>query len=146
LVHRSDGYPPYLPGELRAFLVRPEALGAWVAEVDGSIVGHVALHKTTGQEAMELASSLSGRARDGLGVVSRLLVAPAARGQGVGRGLLLTSAEHARSLGLAPMLDVATHFGHAIHLYETNGWTRIGEVSTQISDGSTLDEYVYLSP
>ena len=44
------------------------------------------------------------------------------------------------------MLDVATCFSQAIRLYETCGWKGIGEVRTQISDGSTLDEYVYLGP
>ncbi len=45
IVHAADGYPPFLPGgDLRRFLLAPESLAAWVAEVDGQILGHVALH------------------------------------------------------------------------------------------------------
>jgi hypothetical protein len=46
-VQEQDGYPHYLPGDLRDFLVLPDAYGAWVAERDGRIVGHVALRRRT---------------------------------------------------------------------------------------------------
>ena len=39
-VHERDGYPHYLPGDPREFLVMPDAYGVWVAERAGQIVGH----------------------------------------------------------------------------------------------------------
>ncbi|MCA1694983.1 MAG: hypothetical protein LC749_09730 [Actinobacteria bacterium] len=43
-VRRLDGYPPHLPGDLRAFIAGPE-IGAWVADLDGEAIGYFALHR-----------------------------------------------------------------------------------------------------
>jgi hypothetical protein len=64
-----------------------------------------------------------------LGVVSRLLVSPTARGLGIGGRLLQAAADHATLVGLRPILDVHTVLDAAIRLYERNGWTRIGSVA-----------------
>src|SRR5215472_18974982 len=85
-VHALDGYPPYLPeDDILAFLVAPDALRAWVATIDGVVVGHVALHPCSTGAAMELASSVAAVPVDGLGVVARLFTSPSARRSGVGR-------------------------------------------------------------
>ena len=42
-VHRTDGYPRYLPDDLLGFLTPSSESEAWVAEEHGAIVGHVAL-------------------------------------------------------------------------------------------------------
>jgi hypothetical protein len=39
----SDGCPAYLPDDIRRFVASPPAYAAWVAEVGGQVVGHVAL-------------------------------------------------------------------------------------------------------
>ena len=59
-VHERDGYPHYLPGDLRDLLVLPDAYGAWVAEQSGRIAGHVALRRRTAPAPMELASAATG--------------------------------------------------------------------------------------
>jgi hypothetical protein len=41
VVHDRDGYPIYLPTDLQAFLVFADAYGAWVAEQDRQLLGHV---------------------------------------------------------------------------------------------------------
>jgi hypothetical protein len=48
-------------------------------------VGHVALHPTRSPEVMALATAATGQAPEGLGVVARLFVSPAARRAGVAR-------------------------------------------------------------
>jgi GNAT superfamily N-acetyltransferase len=146
LVHDLDGYPPYLSGELRDFMQSPDAIGAWVAEFDGDIVGHVALHARSSDAVMGLASAASGHPPGRFGVVARLLVSPAARQGGVGRALLRTATVHAVELGLYPVLDVVTRFLPAIALYESCGWIRAGVVTIPLPDGTSVDEFVYLGP
>ena len=146
-VHTSDRYPPYLPNrEFRPFLFDDQALGAWVAEIDGRVVGQVALHRRTGARAMRLAAEALDSREDDLGVVARLLVAPESRRQGIGQTLLETAASEAAALGLHPMLDVATHLEAAIDLYERCGWLRTGEVLHEFPDGKTIAVFVYLAP
>ena len=146
-VHHLDGYPAYLPGgDLRGFLVSNEALGAWITELDGDVVGHVALHLRSSRSVLELASTSLGLPIESLAVVARLLVAPGARRQGVGRALLMAATYEARSRGLWPVLDVATDSTAAIALYEQCGWSRAGDVRVVLPDGSTLEEAVFLGP
>jgi ribosomal protein S18 acetylase RimI-like enzyme len=95
---------------------------------------------------MRTAGEALGLSVDRLAVVARLLVDPTCRRHGVGRALLETAAGEAMARGLRPVLDVAVDFGAAIRLYETNGWTRAGQVTYRFSDGAPLDEFVYLGP
>ena len=145
-VHDTDGYPRFLPGDFESFLVAPDTMNAWVAVDERSVVGQVSLHRSTTREAMECASAFAGVGPESLAVVARLMVAPASRGLRIGQSLLTTSAEHARELGFTPMLDVVTSSHHAIELYERCGWSRAGEVCSTLSNGATLDEFVYLCP
>jgi len=146
-VHDLDGYPAYLPGgDLRAFLVSDQALGAWVTEHEGDIVGHVALHRRSSGPVLELASTSLGLPVESLAVVARLLVAPEVRRKGIGRALLSVAADEARSRGLWPVLDVVRKSAAAIALYEECGWSRAGDVRVVLSDGSTFEEAVFLGP
>ena len=145
-VHDVDGYPPRFADDLRRFVSVPGALAAWVAEWDGAIVGHVALQRTSSPEVMVLAGEATGRAPEGLGVVARLLVAPAHRRKGLGGTLLGLAAQAAHDWGRWPVLDVATHFDAAIGLYERAGWIRAGRVDVHFPDAEPLAEYVYIGP
>jgi GNAT superfamily N-acetyltransferase len=145
VVHQLDGYPMYLPTGLRDFLVSSDAYGAWVAEDDGEIVGHVALHRRSTAAVLALASETVRQPVERLGMVARLLVGPAARRQGVGEALLDVASRAAVDLGLWPVLDVVTSSLGAVSLYEKAGWTRAGKVPFDLG-GVTIDEYVYIGP
>lgn len=146
VVRALDGYPPYLPGGLREFLATPGALGAWVAEVDGALVGHVALHPDSSAPVMALAAEATGLPAARLAVVARLLVAPDARRQGLGSRLLGTAAAAARGQDRCPILDVVERFTPAHALYERAGWRRVGTVVVALADGTSIDEAVYVGP
>jgi GNAT superfamily N-acetyltransferase len=146
VVEASDGYPTRRPLDFAAFLASPDALAAWVAEHEGAIVGHVALHRRSLSVVMDQAAALLGREPSGLAVVARLLVDPALRRAGVGRALLATAANDAHRQGLHPILDVVTSYQAANQLYRACGWRNTGEVTMAFPDGTTLQSYVYVGP
>ncbi|HEV3368487.1 MAG TPA: GNAT family N-acetyltransferase [Acidimicrobiales bacterium] len=145
VVHERDGYPAYLATDLRTFLSAPDALAAWVAEAEGQIIGHVALHGRTIPAAMSIAADALTCPADQLGVVARLLVCPDVRRRGVGRALLEVATQEARTLGRWPVLDVSDQFEPAVALYEHSGWVRAGQVHLEL-DGQAIEELVYLGP
>jgi GNAT superfamily N-acetyltransferase len=143
---RLDGYSGRRPRDLRAFLDSPDALSAWVAEYDGRIAGHVAVHRKSLPVVMATAAAAVNRKTGGLAVVARLIVDPAMRRLGVGRALLGAGAAAARRQGRHPVLDVATHYQAAIALYVSCGWRNAGEVTMVFGDGTNLQSYVYVAP
>jgi GNAT superfamily N-acetyltransferase len=145
-VHTLDGYPGYLPGSLREFLDSPDAVAAWVAERDGDIVGHAALHATSSPPVVARAREAAGCEADELAFVARLFVAPQGRRVGTGRALLAVATEAAANLGRRPALDVVTGFTAAIALYESCGWTCAGPVTFHAADGTRFEELVYIGP
>jgi GNAT superfamily N-acetyltransferase len=145
-VQEADGYPVHVAGSLRDFLVTGDCLAAWVAERDDTIVGHVALNRRGADAVVALAAARLGEKADHLGVVARLLVAPAARRMGLGRALLETAAGEALARGLAPILDVPPVHRAAVRLYEACGWVRAGLVTSKLGDGFELEEIVFFDP
>ena len=121
LVHATDGYPHHLPADLRAFLVSRDACAAWVAEHEGRVTGHIALHRRSSEPVMALASAALRQPAGRLAVIGRLLVSPHARGAGTGRALLAAASAEAGRRGLWPVLDVVTDLHPAIRLYERCG-------------------------
>lgn len=144
--HVLDGYPKYLPTDMRSFLLDADALGAWVAEERGQVIGQVALHLQSSPEVMHIARSATGLDDSQLVVLARLLVAPVARRRGVGRALVGAALAEAKRLGRRVVLDVVTEHESAIAMYERDGWTRVGEVEWCLDDGRPLREFVYVSP
>ena len=146
-VQQNDGYPGKRPRDLGAFLVSGDGLGAWVAELDGQVVGHVALHRSSLPVVMGRAREALGAASDDeLAVVARLIVDPSTRRVGVGGALLEQAAAAARNLDRQPILDVVTRYDAANALYLAAGWANAGEVEMRFADGTVLLSYVYLAP
>ncbi len=104
-VHAHSGYPHYWPGDPVRWLTPEGLTGAWVAESGGAVFGHAAL---CGRE------------------VSRLYVAPGARGHGVGARLMAVVEAEAAARGLRLVLEVKTSDTSAVALYERRGWVRRG--------------------
>ena len=141
--HLHDRYPACLGDSARSFLRHPGAFGAWVAELDHTIVGHVALHPAASKAVMTLACDRLKVTADRIGVVARLLVSPQQRGQGAGSRLLRIAVTEAQALRLRPVLDVDINLTSAIALYEHAGWQRIGMADVGLPDGTSLHEAVY---
>lgn len=124
-VHTHSGYPHRWPDDPVSWLT-PDALSAaWVAEADGTVAGHAAL---CGRE------------------ISRLYVAPAARGAGLGRRLLRTAEAAATARGLRPVLEVKTTDTAAIALYERLGWLRGATERQEWGPGEVVWVHRYAAP
>ena len=107
-VRAHDGYPTYWPGGPAVWLTPANMRQAWVAAVDGSIIGHAMV-----------------RERDGVISVNRLFVAPEGRGLGAAKALLAKAKQWAKEQGADRLvLDVAHTATAAIALYEREGWRR----------------------
>ncbi|WP_328582318.1 GNAT family N-acetyltransferase [Streptomyces sp. NBC_00370] len=132
-VHARDGYPVNWPADPAGWLTTRTLIGAWVAELDGRVVGHVGL--SGGTEDDIAPRLLSDRAAAPLvaatGVVSRLFVAPGARGHRIGALLMARVVAEARTRQLRPVLDVVATDTAAVALYERLGWELLGTAEEQ---------------
>jgi GNAT superfamily N-acetyltransferase len=108
----ADGYPAVWPTDPAGWLSPAGLVGAWVVEQDGALCGHVSVVRPPVPEA-----SPGGQAE-----VSRLFVAPAARGQQLGAALLTTASSWADAQGLGLSLEVVDDAAPAAALYERLGW------------------------
>jgi ribosomal protein S18 acetylase RimI-like enzyme len=103
---RADRYPLIWPDDIETWLTPEGLLGSWVAELDGSVVGHVALRRAADRS-----------------MLTRLWVAPSARRRGLGSALCEAACARATELSLQPSLEVAASRVAAIALYRSRGWT-----------------------
>jgi GNAT superfamily N-acetyltransferase len=116
-----------LPVPPEEFVARDGELGAWVAEVEGTVVGHVSLLEVQPGWEADGFEAATGLPRDRMASVSGLFVDPGATGLGVGTSLLEAALERARELGRFPVLDVAAQHERAVALYRRHGWSVVGE-------------------
>ncbi|GAA0589721.1 GNAT family N-acetyltransferase [Streptomyces crystallinus] len=138
-VHERDGYPVNWPDRPGDWLAQPSLLAAWVAELDGRVAGHVGLSLSgTGDVAPGLWSARAGADPEAAAVVSRLFVAPWARGHGLGRLLLDRAVGEARERGLHPVLDVVASDTAATALYERLGWQLLAEAEQEWGPRQTV--------
>ncbi|MBB5867887.1 GNAT superfamily N-acetyltransferase [Allocatelliglobosispora scoriae] len=146
-VHAADGYPLHTaPDRVAAYLAEGDEVAAWVAEHDGRVVGHVALHCPPADPTFEVVERATGLPAAKLALVARLFTAPELRRSGVGRTLLRHTAAQAPMLGRRAVLDVGQTLHSAVALYEAEGWSRVGELRLPLAPDSTLDLWVYMSP
>ncbi len=145
-VHEVDGYPLHLPDDVPAFITPEYEASAWVAERDGCVVGHVALHEASVDPTLAVAQQVSGLLAKRLVVVSRLFTSPTLRRAGLGRSLLRHAVRQAEARGQRAVLDVGKMLIAPIALYESEGWERAGSLKLRLDRDVVLDLWVYLSP
>ncbi|MEV5978949.1 GNAT family N-acetyltransferase [Streptomyces sp. NPDC052114] len=146
-VHRTDGYPVNWPDRPGDWLDGGDGYGAWVAELDGRVVGHVGLFRPgAGDAAPALWAERAGVGVDAAAVVGRLFVAPDARGHGIGALLMGRVAREARSRGLHPVLDVVSSDASAAALYERLDWRLLDVVEQEWRPGQRVALRCYAAP
>ncbi|MCX4632505.1 GNAT family N-acetyltransferase [Streptomyces sp. NBC_01443] len=146
-VHERDGYPVNWPDAPHAWLTPPALIVSWVAELNGRIAGHVGLSRSdAGDVAPGLWSARAGVGHDATAVVSRLFVAPSARGRGIGALLMAQAVAEARDRGVHPVLDVVGSDAAAAALYERLGWELLATVEQQWSPEQKVGLRCYAAP
>ncbi|MDX2909440.1 GNAT family N-acetyltransferase [Streptomyces griseiscabiei] len=146
-VHECDGYPVNWPDRPAEWLSHASVRGSWVAELGGRVVGHVSLSRSgEGDLAPGLWSERNGTSTDRTGVVSRLFVAPQARGHGIGALLIGRAVAEARGRGVHPVLDVVASDTAAAALYERLGWELMATVEQRWSPSQLVAVHCYAAP
>lgn len=146
-VHRRDGYPLNWPEQPATWVAEASALDAWVVELKGRMVGHIGLRQAgEGDLAPGLWSEIAGVGRGRVAVVSRLFVAPGARGRGIGALLIDRAVQEAGRRGLRPVLDVVASDVTACALYERLGWKPLGTVEQRWGPTRTVAVRCYAAP
>ena len=142
-----SGYPHRdpLPVPPEQFIQRPAEQAAWVAELGGEVVGHVAVGRAasdgSGGDApfVEAWSAASGRPAEDLRVVGVLFTATSARGTGAGVALLRHATGYVLDAGCVPCLDVLPTHGRALSLYRHLGWREVTRQRPEWLDAGAPD-------
>lgn len=145
-VYDADGYPVEGVDHPEVWLSPPGLLGAWIAETDAQVVGHVALSRPAGEGAVALWIDHSGATEDTVCVLARLFVLPEVRKRAVGERLVRAAEKYANDRGLRLVLDVMQKDASAIRLYRRLGWLEIGPIAHQFGEGRYQEALAYVSP
>lgn len=141
-VHAKDGYPVEGVADALGWLTPPGLTAAWIAEVDGRLVGHALVSEPREEEAVQLWHQQSDQAAK---VLARLFVLPEARGARIGELLTLAATKRAKERGQRLVLDVMEKDRSAIRLYQRLGWVALGAISHKVG-GQTVAARAYVSP
>jgi GNAT superfamily N-acetyltransferase len=116
------------PGELAQFLCRPNEVEAWVAEIDDTVVGHVALQSVASDELGQMWATAHGVPTSELRCISVLFADRRLARRGIGSALLARATQRAQAGGGAPVLDVVAGHHEPLNLYLRRGWIEVGRV------------------
>jgi ribosomal protein S18 acetylase RimI-like enzyme len=146
-VHANDGYPVEGVSDPRGWLQPSTLIRAWVAELDGALVGHVLIAAPTpDDDAPRLWSEQQPNGPHELAVLGRLFVLPTARRRSVAESLVNVAASFADKNRLHLLLDVMEKDRAAIRLYERMGWQCIGEATHRFGRGQRTRAFGYAAP
>ncbi|MDH6450184.1 MULTISPECIES: GNAT family N-acetyltransferase [unclassified Streptomyces] len=145
-VHTTDGYPVEGVEEPETWLRSADVIAAWVGELDGAVVGHVAIMRPHGEDAVSLWMQQSGDKEDQIAVLARLFVVKSARKHAVGESLMQAAMSYADEHGIRLVLDVMTKDTAAMRLYERLGWREIGRAPHHYGSGQSIDAVCYVAP
>jgi len=145
-VHALDGYPVEGAAMARSWITSDAAdLRAWVAELDGQIVGHAIVSRD--QEGNAAADMWRNKhPNDTAALLQRLFVSPSARKAGVGRRLIETAISYSVQNDLHLVLNVMVKDTAAIRLYERMGWSCIGSAAHHFGERQQMDAVCYAAP
>lgn len=145
-VYQKDGYPVGIDGNYLPFLQSALIEHSWVAEIDGSIVGHVAIGKATNDDVAVALWRQRFPEVENIAVMERLFVDPQARGNGVAGKLIETAVNWGKETSVRLVLFVLLKDKNATALYQRLGWTQFGTTTFRYGDGQRMKALCFVSP
>ncbi|KAI0455847.1 acyl-CoA N-acyltransferase [Xylaria acuta] len=143
-VYRDSGYP--VGGVDKALEELRTDDQAWVAEDNGTIVGHVAMNEARESHAnVALWLEKHPQATD-IALLARLFVHPEARRRGAASMLVRAVEEAARSEGRRLLILALDKDQDAIRLYRRLGWEHYGATVFRWGEGNEMDAECFVSP
>ncbi|GMK54967.1 hypothetical protein CspeluHIS016_0200230 [Cutaneotrichosporon spelunceum] len=160
----ATGYPEIwpLPMPLPDFLQRDHEDGAWVALLNGSIVGHIATACVVepsgpdGKGAPGRSGSTAGLgsawadaygcATERLRCIGTLFADAEYAGAGIGSALLRVATEDVVGRDLLPVLDCIKAKGHVVEFYKRRGWVVVAEQRAPWSPDERIDVVLMIQP
>ncbi|MGH1561137.1 N-acetyltransferase family protein [Mumia sp. DW29H23] len=142
-VHAQDRYPIVGDHVEAGWLLEPDG-PAWVAELDGAVVGQAALQPGADPVSAEALGAEPGAVL----TLARFFVSPEARGSGAARMLLDAVEAYARGAGRPLALEVVAHNEAARAVYTRRGWTPLGSYPARWfgPDGPAYEAYRFVLP
>jgi GNAT superfamily N-acetyltransferase len=144
-LHLTDSYPMKARHANREWLYDPAFEASWVAEAEGSVVGHIAVIRGFSGPGVEEAS---GRAAGETLGITRFFVRPGGRGSGAASALLNVVDDYAAERRAALGLEVVEVNAAAVALYERRGWRLVGSEIAQWfgAEGPHPTVFFYVAP
>ncbi|OTB12872.1 hypothetical protein K445DRAFT_320699 [Daldinia sp. EC12] len=144
VVYNDSGYPVEGVGDPAKFFKKDEA--AWIAEVDGTVVGHIALAEgTAGNVAVDLWQKEHPEDTQ-VAVIGKLFVHPDNRRGGTASRLISTAVREARGRGQRLLMFALIKDQDAIRLYRKLGWQYFGNATYKWGEGNEMDAEFFASP
>jgi ribosomal protein S18 acetylase RimI-like enzyme len=145
-VYAADGYPVEGVDQPEAWLQPEGLIRAWVAVMNGKIVGHVGISQSQGEEAVKLYLDQEPVPEDQVTVLARLFVHPEARKRAIGKKLLVAVYDYAQQHGLRIVGEAMAKDKTAIRLYERLGCRILGETTHHYGDGQETPAVCFAAP
>ncbi|KAI1403111.1 acyl-CoA N-acyltransferase [Hypoxylon fuscum] len=143
-VYETNGYPVEGVGDPGLFFSKDDV--AWVAEIDGIVVGHVAFAKAS-TENVAVAIWWQQHPEDThVAVLGRLFVHPHSRKGGTASRLVATAVEEARRRRQRLVLFSLIKDRCAISLYGKLGWQHFGSAIFKWGEGNEMAAECFTSP
>ncbi|KAL7621233.1 hypothetical protein AAE478_008550 [Parahypoxylon ruwenzoriense] len=143
-VYKDNGYPVEGVGNPTLFFAGNDA--AWVAEVDGAIIGHIALAECS---AENVAVSLWWKQHPediNVAVLGRLFVHPDHRRGGTASRLIHAAVEEAEGGGQRLVMFALVKDHDAIRLYRRLGWQHFGSTVFKWGEDNEMAAECFASP
>ena len=148
IVQENEGYPRGT-NDFRKFLANERVQDAWIAELHGGIIGHVAINKASDTDlSVSMWKRKYPKDRSEVAVLARLFVLPECRKSGAAKALVEAATASSNEDGVRLVLFVLLANQAAMRLYERLGWERYGTDVFKFGDNKeqSMEAICFASP